>query len=247
MPDLSPNPWLALPDQAAALGLDLAPEACASLARFHALLVAANATTNLTRIVEPGEAVVKHYLDSLLFLRGVPTSRQGEPLRLIDVGAGAGLPGIPLAIARPNWHVAMLDAVGKKVAFIREAAATLGLGNVEGLHGRAEDLARLPAHRDAYDVVTARALANMPELLELCLPLLRPGGLLVVSKGAKGPDELAESARALGLLRGRLATTERVSLPEEHGDRHLYVIEKHGSTPREYPRKAGVPHRTPLR
>ncbi|MEB3330315.1 MAG: 16S rRNA (guanine(527)-N(7))-methyltransferase RsmG [Candidatus Sericytochromatia bacterium] len=247
MSETSPNPWLALPDQAAGLGVPVAPEACAALERFHGLLVAANATTNLTRIVEPGEAVVKHYLDSLLFLRGIPAARQGEPLRLLDVGAGAGLPGIPLAIVRPHWWVAMLDAVGKKVAFIREAAAALGLAHAEGLHGRAEDLGREPAHRDGYDVVTARALAGLPELLELCLPLVRPGGVLVVSKGAKGPDELAEASRALALLRGRVVATQRVSLPDDHGDRHLYVIEKHAPTPREYPRKAGVPHRTPLR
>ncbi|MEB3223777.1 MAG: 16S rRNA (guanine(527)-N(7))-methyltransferase RsmG [Candidatus Sericytochromatia bacterium] len=247
MSDTSFNPWQDLPQQAAALAIAVPSEAREALQRFHAALVEANAKTNLTRIVEPGEAVVKHYLDSLLFLRGIPADRQDAPLRLLDVGAGAGLPGIPLAIVRPHWHVAMLDAVGKKVAFVCDAAARLGLANAEGLHGRAEDLARQPAHRDAYDVVTARALASLPELLELCLPFVRPGGCLVVSKGAKGPDELAESARALQLLRGRLVATEHVTLPGEHGDRHLYVIEKHAPTPRDYPRKAGTPHRAPLR
>lgn len=245
--EISLNPWQDLPIRAAELGVDVSPDVCEPLARFHALLVAANETTNLTRIVEPAEALVKHYLDSLLFLRGVPAEQQAGALRVLDVGAGAGLPGLPLAMARPHWHVAMLDAVGKKVAFIRGAAEHLGLGNVTALHGRAEDLARDPAHRDGYDVVTARALAGLPELLELCLPFVRPGGRLVVSKGQKGPEEVAEAGRALQTLQGRIVATERVSLPEGAGDRHLYVIEKHGPTPRAYPRKPGIPHRTPLR
>jgi 16S rRNA (guanine527-N7)-methyltransferase len=240
------KPWSRLQAEAARLGVPIDDAQRESLARFHGYLVEANRMTNLTRIVEPDEAVIKHYLDSLLYLRGVPKELQAEPLSVVDVGAGPGLPGIPLLIARPHWRVTMVETVGKKVAFIAAALEGLGLKNGVALHGRAEDLAAKPPHRDGYDLATARALANMPELLELCLPFVKPGGRLVVSKGTKGPEELVGATRALEVLKGVVRDEERITLPGEAGERHLYVIQKHGNTPRGYPRKAGVPHQKPI-
>ena len=238
--------WSRLQDEAARLGVPIDDAQREMLARFHGWLVEANQVTNLTRIVDPEEAVIKHYLDSLLYLRGVPPERQAEPLTLVDVGAGPGLPGIPLLIVRPHWHVTMVEAVGKKVAFITGALEGLGLANGLALHARAEDLAARAPHRDAYDLATARALASMPELLELCLPFVKPGGRLIVSKGGKGPEELAVAARALALLEGAVEAEQHITLPAGAGERHLYVIQKHGPTPKGYPRKAGIPHQKPI-
>ncbi len=238
--------WSRLQAEAARLGVPIDDVQREMLARFHGWLVEANKVTNLTRIVDPDEAVIKHYLDSLLYLRGVPPEQQALPLSLVDVGAGAGLPGIPLLIVRPHWKVVMVESVGKKVAFITSALEGLGLSNGAAVHGRAEDLAAKPPHRDAYDLATARALANMPELLELCLPFVKPGGHLIVSKGTKGPEELAGATKALTLLKGTLRSEQHITLPDEAGERHLYVIQKHGATPRGYPRKAGIPHQKPI-
>lgn len=240
------EPWSRLQAEAARLGVPIDDAQREMLARFHGWLVEANQVTNLTRIVDPAEAVIKHYLDSLLYLRAVPEALQAQPLSLVDVGAGPGLPGIPLLIVRPHWQVVMVDTVGKKVAFIKSALERLGLPNGSALHARAEDLAAGPPHRDAYDLATARALANMPELLELCLPFVKPGGHLIVSKGTKGPEELASASKALTLLKGTVRSEQHITLPEEAGERYLYVIEKHGATPRGYPRKPGIPHQKPL-
>lgn len=240
------KPWSRLQAEAAKLGVPIDDAQREMLARFHGWLVEANKVTNLTRIVDAEEAVIKHYLDSLLYLRGVPAELQAQPLSLVDVGAGPGLPGIPLLIVRPHWKVTMVETVGKKVAFIAGALEGLGLANGQAIHGRAEDLASKPPHRDAYDLATARALANMPELLELCLPFVKPGGHLVVSKGSKGPEELASAQKALTVLKGAVRSEQRLVLPDEAGERRLYVIQKHGTTPRGYPRKAGIPHQKPL-
>lgn len=240
------SPWSYLQEQAAALGVPVSDEQCAAIARYHALLVEANRTTNLTRIVDEQDAVVKHYLDALLFLRLVPPAWHERPLRFIDVGAGAGIPGIPLLLARPHWQGVLLDSVGKKVQFMNDALAALGLQGSRAVHGRAEDLARVKGERDGYDLALARAVAAMPELLELCLPFVKPGGLLLLSKGSKGAEELASAERALKALNGRLKSQERVDLPAEAGERNLYVIDKHDRTPPTYPRKPGIPHRKPL-
>lgn len=239
-------PWNRLQAEAERLGVPIDDAQRDRLARFHTLLVAANETTNLTRIVDVEDAAIKHYLDSLLYLRGIPGDRHAAPLTLIDIGAGPGLPGIPLLLVRPHWRVTMVDSVGKKVQFIKQALAELGVEGGTAIHGRAEDLAAAPPHRDAYDVATARALAAMPELLELCLPFVKPGGHLVVSKGSKGPEELATAARALEVLQGAPLAEERLVLPNDAGERHLYVIKKRAHTPKGYPRKAGIPHQKPI-
>lgn len=239
-------PWNRLQAEATKLGVPITDAQRDSLARFHTLLVAANETTNLTRIVDAHDAAIKHYLDSLLFLRGIPGDRHPDALTLIDIGAGPGLPGIPLLIVRPHWRVTMVDSVGKKVLFIEQALAELGIDGGRAIHGRAEDLAAVPPHRDAYDVATARALASMPELLELCLPFVKPGGVLVVSKGSKGPEEMATAAKALQVLQGASLAEERLDLPDEAGERRLYVIKKRAHTPKGYPRKPGIPHRKPI-
>ncbi|MDB5100626.1 MAG: methyltransferase GidB [Cyanobacteria bacterium RYN_339] len=237
-------PWF---QQAAAeLGVPVTDAQRDAFARYHELLVEANKVTNLTRIVDDRDAAVKHYLDSMLFLGQLPAELHERPLKLVDVGAGAGIPGIPLLIMRPHWHGLLVDSVGKKVQFMNEALEALGLSNSRALHGRAEELAREPGHRDGYDLGVARAVAALPELLELCLPFVKPGGILLVSKGAKGAEELASAGPALKALHGRLRSQAHLALPDGAGERNLYVIDKHDRTPAGYPRKPGIPHRKPL-
>ncbi|HEY9720543.1 MAG TPA: 16S rRNA (guanine(527)-N(7))-methyltransferase RsmG [Oscillatoriaceae cyanobacterium] len=237
--------WHWFQQEAAALGVPVTDEQRDRFARYHALLVEANRTTNLTRITDLRDAILKHYLDSLLFLRLVPSEWTERPIRLVDVGAGAGLPGIPLLIARPNWSGVLMDAVGKKVAFMAGAMEALGLSG-EARHARAEDLGHDPAFRERFDLGVARAVAGLPELLELTLPLVKPDGRLVVSKGAKGPEELEAAKPALKTLNAAVSAAQTLQLPEEAGERYLYAISKRGATPRAYPRKPGIPHRKPL-
>lgn len=239
------NDWLWFQQQAAQMGVPVTDAQRDQFEAFHGLLVTANATTNLTRIVDTRDAILKHYLDSLFFLTVVPQDWHEKPIRFIDVGAGAGIPGIPLLIMRPQWHGVMLDSVGKKVAFIQSACEALGLSG-QGLHGRAEDYGQNPQYRETFDLSVARAVAAMPELVELTVPFLKVGGKLVLSKGAKGPEELASAAVAIKTLASELEREEQARLPEEAGERHLYVINKRVKTPKTYPRKPGIPHRRPL-
>lgn len=185
----------------------------------------------------PDPALVE---DSLVLLNFLPSG----PLRIIDVGSGGGLPGLPLKLARPELSLALLEANRRKAAFLVQAVATLGLGGVEVVGARAEDAGRDPRHREAYDVATARALASMPVVAELCLPFLRLGGrLLAMKAGAEAEARSAEPA--ITRLGGRLlAVTPAASAARSLGQ--VVVVEKVSPTPPEYPRRAGVPGRRPL-
>jgi 16S rRNA (guanine527-N7)-methyltransferase len=240
------NNWIWFQEQAAALGVPVTDAQRDMFMRFHDLLVEGNTRTNLTRILDEKDAIIKHYLDALTYLKYVPEADQDKPLRFIDVGTGPGIPGIPLLIMRPHWHGVLLDSVGKKVAFMKEAVAALGLPGGEPVHGRAEELAQTPAYRETFDLGVARAVSAMPELLELVLPFVKPQGRAVLSKGSKGPEELASAKKALEVLKGALRQEDQFSLPDEAGERYVYVIEKAGATPKQYPRKPGEPHRKPI-
>ena len=213
------------------------------LARFAALVEEGNRQQNLTRITSPEEMAVKHFVDSLsLFLVDLPHSGA----RFLDVGTGAGFPGIPLAICRPQWDVVLLDSLRKRLAFLESAMNVLGLNNVSTLHARAEDAARTPAYRDSFDVVVSRAVARLPVLLELCLPFVKVGGVFVAMKGSGVEDEVEESGNALAELNGRVRSTIELSLPAGYGQRTLVVVEKTGRTKRMFPRRAGIPAKQPL-
>lgn len=213
------------------------------LARFAALVEEGNRQQNLTRITSPEEMAVKHFVDSLsLFLVDLPHSGA----RFLDVGTGAGFPGIPLAICRPQWDVVLLDSLRKRLAFLESAMNVLGLNNVSTLHARAEDAARNPAYRDSFDVVVSRAVARLPVLLELCLPFVKVGGVFVAMKGSGVEDEVEESGNALAELNGRVRSTIELSLPAGYGQRTLVVVEKTGRTKRMFPRRAGIPAKQPL-
>lgn len=166
--------------------------------------------------------------------------------RMADIGSGAGFPGIPLKIAFPHLKLTIVDSLSKRISFLQHVCDELKLEGVELIHGRAEDIARQPSNRDSYDLVTARAVARMALLNEFCLPFVRKEGLFAAMKGSDPAEELSESKFSLKELRGQLEKVESFSLPIEDSARHIILIRKTGSTPAKYPRKAGIPAKTPL-
>lgn len=202
-----------------------------------------NGRFNLTRITDVRGIYVKHFADSLALFR-LPEVRFG--LELLDVGSGAGFPGLALKIARPDLRVTLCDSLGKRVGFLVEAAADIGV-ETRCVHGRAEDLAREGAgYRDRFPVATARAVAPLRVLVEWCMPFVRPGGVFVAMKGRGCAEELADARRAIGLLGGEMERVVEYELPLEQGERSLVVIRKVFETPRRFPRRPGEAARRPL-
>jgi 16S rRNA (guanine527-N7)-methyltransferase len=230
-------------------GADLGPDVVQRLARYASEIVVANDRVNLTRILRPDEIALRHFLDSFICLRGLGELADLESLSCIDVGAGAGLPGLALALARPNWRITLVESVGKKADFLRHVCALPSLGLAERstvLAARAEDVGRDPAHREVHDLVLARALAPMPILVEYLLPLLRLGGRCLALKGADIGAEMAQAERAIQVLGGRLVELQPYTLPGMPEPRTLVVIEKIARTQAAYPRRAGLPSRRPI-
>jgi 16S rRNA (guanine527-N7)-methyltransferase len=211
--------------------------------QFYQLLVEKNKVMNLTRIVDEKDAIIKHFIDALSLSLAIDDC--SKPLKVIDVGAGGGIPGVPLAIAFPHWHVTMIDSVGKKMTFVNEAIEALNIPAI-AIHARAEELASLLEHRDRYDLATARAVAALPELAELCSPFVQKNGNMVISKGQKASLELEEADLALKTLNLCLKKTVSYSLAQEAGERTLYRFSKTEATPRGFPRKVGLAHHSPI-
>jgi 16S rRNA (guanine527-N7)-methyltransferase len=226
---------------AARFGLQIAPEQLAHLARYVDLLLARNQQLNLTRIVDPAEVERRHLLDSLTCALPVLDALQaGTVSRCIDIGSGGGLPGLPLAIVFPMLHVTLLESAGKKAAFLREVAAELRLTNVSVIAARAEDAARAVDTRDTFDLAVARALAPLDVALELCLPFVKPGGLLVLPRGSDLEGQWSAGLGAADDLVARLREPIPLDDPELPPGRSLVVAEKLGPTPTRFPRRPGM-------
>lgn len=225
------------------LGVSLSRRQLDAFAWYASELAAWNERFNLTAITDPAEIEVKHFLDSLSCLLAL-RPRAGE--RLVDVGTGAGFPGIPLKIVLPWLPVTLVEATGKKAEFCRHVVEGLGLDSVTVVHARAEDVGQMVEHRQVYHWAVARAVANLPVLAEYLMPLVRVGGKAIAQKGETGPAEAHAAEPALRILGGRVAQLIPVELPRVPETRYLVVMEKTAATPEEYPRRAGVPARRPL-
>ncbi len=236
----------ALVEGAAALGLALDAAQVKRFARYRALLLDWNSRINLTAITDPQEVVTRHFLDSLTCAPLLPSAATSHTPRLLDVGTGAGFPGLPLAIALPNWDVTLLEATGKKVRFLETVIAELGLTNAHALAGRAEEVAHKPAYRGRFDAVTARAVAALPTLLEYCAPFAHAGGVVILPKKGDLSDELAAGQRAATLLGARLLDLALVTLPALADGRVLVIASQERACPPQYPRPAGAPVKRPL-
>ncbi len=224
------------------LGLMLTEQQLSQFARYQQALLDWNAHINLTSITNPEEVLIKHFLDSLSLLMVYD-----EPIaHVLDIGAGAGFPGLPLKIVRPQWHVVLLEATGKKVKFLQYIIETLQLHNVEAIHGRAEELAHKVEYRASFDLVTARAVASLPTLLEYAAPFTRLGGMIIFPKKGDLTEELARGKRAASLLGTRFKANIQVTLPGLEDGRSLLVWEQVRKCPENYPRSGGVIAKKPL-
>lgn len=211
--------------------------------RYFELLVEWNEKINLTAITDKDEVYLKHFYDSIApILQGLI---ENQPIRLLDIGAGAGFPSLPMKILFPELDVTIIDSLNKRINFLHLLAEELGLSGVHFYHGRAEDFAQDKAFRAQFDIVTARAVARMQVLSELTIPYLKVGGQLLALKASNAPEELEEAKNALNLLFSKVEDNLQYELP--NGDpRYITLVEKKKETPNKYPRKAGMPNKRPL-
>lgn len=225
------------------LGIHLTAEQLEAFAWYSAELRRWNQRVNLTAITEPRQVQVKHFLDSMTCLRGMENNPQG---RLVDIGTGAGFPGLPLRIVCPGLRVTLVESTTKKIEFCRHVIAELGLKNVEVRDIRAERLGHEQGQREAFRWGVARAVASLDVLAEYLLPLLELGGRMIAMKGESGPAEAQQAEQAVRQLGGRVARLVPIELPTVAETRYLVLIDKVARTPEQYPRRVGVPAKRPL-
>lgn len=213
--------------------------------KYYELLVEWNGFMNLTAITEFDDVMKKHFADSLSIVKAFSKIRT-EKLKVIDIGTGAGFPGIPLKIVFPQIELTLLDSLQKRLKFLQEVINQLELGEVELIHGRAEDFCKPSMKREQYDLCVSRAVANLATLSELCLPYVKVGGKFIPYKSEKAEEEVREAQKAITLLGGEVKEQIGFELPESNIGRTLVVIEKENITPKKFPRKAGMPAKEPI-
>ncbi len=248
-------------------GICLSDEQMKKFMDYYEFLIEWNSFMNLTAITDFNEVVLKHFVDSLavyqadIFQKTISDKRRcsegsGEVERfdkkedsiisMIDIGTGAGFPGIPLKIVFPEIRVVLLDSLNKRVNFLNTVIENLDLKNIEAIHGRAEDLARNEKYREQYDLCVSRAVANLSTLTELCIPFVKKGGYFISYKSEKVKEELSAGRKAVDILGGKMEDILEYQLPDSDINRSLLLIRKEKNTPKKYPRKAGTPAREPL-
>ena len=223
------------------LNIDLTEKQIEQFLKYYEILVETNKVMNLTAITEFDEVIEKHFLDSLSLVRVFDLNRN---VKILDLGTGAGFPGIPLKIAFPEIDIVLADSLNKRVKFLNEVVETLQLKQVETVHGRAEDLAKNKKYREQFDLCTSRAVANLSSLSEYCIPFVKEGGKFISYKSGEIEEEVDQAKRAIHVLGGKLDRVYKFDLHEQK--RSFVIIEKVKKTPAVYPRKAGTPTKEPL-
>lgn len=225
------------------LGLDLSDRQVVQFVKFYELLVEWNKVMNLTGITEYEEVISKHFLDSLLMVKAYDINQADS---IIDIGTGAGFPGIPLKIVFPEKKFVLLDSLGKRIKFLDAVVDNLGLQQIELIHGRAEDYAKKEEYREQFDLAVSRAVANLSSLSEYCIPFVKLGGAFVPYKSGSIDEELKQSEKAVSILGGKRMACKELLLPDTDITRTFILIEKVKHTSKKYPRKAGLPAKEPL-
>ena len=229
------------------LSITLSGEQKQQFLTYYEYLVEKNKVMNLTAITEYEEVITKHFLDSLAVVKTScfkPEKLAGK--RLIDIGTGAGFPGIPLKITFPELEILLLDSLNKRINFLNEVTEMLGLTKINTVHGRAEDYAKQKGYRESFDFCVSRAVANLSTLSEYCIPFVKPGGCFISYKSGSVDQELIQAEKAVKILGGQREEVVRFSLADTDMDRSFVVIRKAKPTPKKYPRKAGLPSKEPL-
>ena len=226
-----------------ALGVTLSDEQIQQFLKYYEMLVEWNEVMNLTAITEYDEVMKKHFVDSISLCKAYDVTQNKT---VIDVGTGAGFPGLALKIACPDLQVTLLDSLNKRINFLNEVIAALELTGVETIHGRAEDFAKPGKCREKYDLCVSRAVSNLATLSEYCLPYVKTGGTFISYKSGTVQEEAEEAEKAINILGGQVKDITYFKLPDSEIDRSLVIINKKKSTPGKYPRKAGTPLKEPL-
>lgn len=225
-------------------GIELSDGQLNQFATYFRLLVEWNEKINLTALTAEEDVYLKHFYDSISAAFYYDFSKKQH---ICDVGAGAGFPSIPLKICFPHLEITIVDSLQKRIHFLNHLASELQLSNVSFYHSRAEDFGRKAEFREQFDLVTARAVARMSVLSELCLPLCKVNGVFIALKGAQSEEELEEAKIAINVLGGEMVNNQSFTLPEENSERSIVLIKKSKKTPKKYPRKAGMPNRSPIK
>lgn len=228
------------------LSIELSEHQLLQFYKYFELLVEWNKMMNLTAITEMEEVVTKHFVDSLTLVKAIPDLGE-KGGTILDMGTGAGFPGIPLKIVYPNLKITLLDSLNKRIKFLNEVIGEIGLEDITAIHGRAEDYGRNKDYREQFDYCVSRAVANLSTLSEYCMPYVKIGGIFISYKSGKIDEELKEAKGAVKLLGGKVEQVITFVLPKTEVERSLVVIKKNEGTAKKFPRKAGLPGKEPLR
>lgn len=225
------------------LHIELSEKQMEQFLQYYEMLVEKNKVMNLTAITEFDEVVEKHFLDSVSLTQQLDLH---QPLKVLDLGTGAGFPGIPLKIVFPELEITLMDSLNKRVLFLQDVISSLQLENIEAVHGRAEEAARNKKYREGFDLCVSRAVANISTLSEYCLPFVKIGGSFISYKSSTIEDELKDGKKGIAILGGKVKDVYKFTLPDSKLQRSFVIIEKEKKTPKAYPRKAGTPSKDPL-
>ena len=234
-----------LQKQAQEIGIILTEKQIAQFQTYYDRLIETNKVMNLTAITELEEVISKHFIDSLLLIQAYPDIA-GQKLKVLDLGTGAGFPGIPLKIAFPSLQITLMDSLNKRVKFLKSVIDELKLCDIEAVHGRAEEAAKNTTYREQFDLCVSRAVANLATLSEYTLPFVKIGGMCIPYKAAGVEEEVDTAKKAIQILGGKLTTVKKVALPETEIERSFILIDKVKKTPKTYPRKPGTASKEPI-